>query len=201
MSQLIKTRILNVFRGDSIEIPILATLIDGAIYRAQLRHSTESTEYFTLVISDNKMLISAEQSVNLTQGTWYADLDENNAGVITTLQRSEVVIKNDITRTYGEPAPEWGTEQSVEVAEIISKDFYVRNTDNSLRRVNVDVYYRFTQNIPSDTWEIPHTLNKRPSVFITDSAGSVVEGEVKHIDQNNVIVKFSAAFSGYAELN
>jgi hypothetical protein len=64
-----------------------------------------------------------------------------------------------------------------------------------------DSYFRYNQNLPSDEWDIEHNLNKRPSVTVTDSAGTVVEGEIKHLDQNNIIIYFSAAFSGYAELN
>jgi hypothetical protein len=46
-------------------------------------------------------------------------------------------------------------------------------------------------------------MNKYPSVTIFDSTGdgSVVYGDVKYIDANNVQVTFSAAFAGEAHLN
>ena len=44
-------------------------------------------------------------------------------------------------------------------------------------------------------------LGKRPSVTITDSAGTTIEGMISYVDLNNLTVEFSVAFSGYAELN
>jgi hypothetical protein len=64
-----------------------------------------------------------------------------------------------------------------------------------------DKYFRYTQNIPSTIWIINHGMNKRPSVIVTDSAGTTIEGQVTYNDVNTVTIEFSAAFSGYAELN
>lgn len=64
-----------------------------------------------------------------------------------------------------------------------------------------DRSYTFNQISPKELWKIPHGLGKFPSVTITDSAGSVVLGEINHIDKNNVELDFTAAFSGIAYLN
>jgi len=64
-----------------------------------------------------------------------------------------------------------------------------------------DKYYRHNQNLPSTVWTIEHNLNKYPSVTVIDSAGSQHEGEIDYIDQNNLTITFSAAFSGFADLN
>lgn len=64
-----------------------------------------------------------------------------------------------------------------------------------------DKYFRYTQHLPAISWTIEHHLNKRPSVTVTDTAGTVVVGSVEYIDNFKLIVTFSAAFSGYAELN
>lgn len=65
----------------------------------------------------------------------------------------------------------------------------------------IDKYYRHYQGTPSNTWTITHNLNKRPSVMITDSAGTVCTGDIEYIDNNQLIVTFNGSFSGYAELN
>lgn len=65
----------------------------------------------------------------------------------------------------------------------------------------VDANYLHEQAIASDTWTINHLLGKYPSVTIVDSAGDEVEGNVNHISTNQVVVTFSAAFSGRAFLN
>ena len=50
-------------------------------------------------------------------------------------------------------------------------------------------------------WTITHNLGKNPSVSIVDSAGDECEGEVRHISVNELVVSFSAAFTGRAFLN
>ena len=64
-----------------------------------------------------------------------------------------------------------------------------------------DKYYRHTQNLPDTLWNVSHNLDKYPSVTVIDTSGTEHEGEVQHIDQNNLTITFSAAFAGYADLN
>lgn len=58
----------------------------------------------------------------------------------------------------------------------------------------------FDQLSPSALWTIQHNLNKYPNVTITDSAGSVVWGDVKHTSLNTTEISFSSAFAGKATL-
>lgn len=60
--------------------------------------------------------------------------------------------------------------------------------------------YTHQQLIAMDTWVINHNLNRIPSVTITDSAGTVVVGDVKHIDLNTTEVNFTSGFAGTAYL-
>lgn len=60
--------------------------------------------------------------------------------------------------------------------------------------------YEFVQQAASATWVITHTLGGKPSVTIVDSAGTLVFGEVQYIDNTQVTVTFSVAFSGKAYL-
>lgn len=57
-----------------------------------------------------------------------------------------------------------------------------------------------TQGTPSTTWTITHALGGYPSVSVVDSARTVVFGEVNYLSTTQVVVNFSAAFSGYAYL-
>lgn len=57
-----------------------------------------------------------------------------------------------------------------------------------------------TQGTPSTTWTITHALGGYPSVSVVDSAKTVVFGEVQYLSTTQVVVNFSAAFSGYAYL-
>jgi hypothetical protein len=64
-----------------------------------------------------------------------------------------------------------------------------------------DLNFTFNQPTPATTWSITHNLGKNPSVSVVDSAGTLVYGEVDYINDNSLIITFSAAFSGKAYLN
>ena len=77
------------------------------------------------------------------------------------------------------------------------------NIDDNLHiwRQKIDAYYVHDQAQPSSIWTINHPLNKKVSVTITDTAGTVVEGQVIIKDNSQVIVTFNYPFSGIAVLN
>jgi hypothetical protein len=66
---------------------------------------------------------------------------------------------------------------------------------------NPAVAFAHTQQTPSATWTIAHNLNFHPNVTVVDSAGTIVEGEMTYVDQNNMILSFQSAFSGNAYLS
>lgn len=77
-------------------------------------------------------------------------------------------------------------------------------TDTVVRVVGVPLTgetYVHTQSVPETAWAINHNLGKFPSVSVVDSGGSVVIGDVQYIDDDNVVVRFTAAFGGKAYLN
>lgn len=57
-----------------------------------------------------------------------------------------------------------------------------------------------TQAASSDTWTINHTLGGYPSVTVVDSALTTVIGEVLYVSTSQVVVNFTAPFSGFAYL-
>lgn len=61
--------------------------------------------------------------------------------------------------------------------------------------------YVFNQPSPTSTWTINHNLNGYPNVTVVDSAGDVCYGNVQYVSSNQVVVVFSAAFSGSAYLS
>lgn len=56
------------------------------------------------------------------------------------------------------------------------------------------------QSAISDHWVINHSLGGYPSVMVVDTARNVVIGEITYNSTTQVVVDFSAAFSGYAYL-
>ena len=73
--------------------------------------------------------------------------------------------------------------------------------ENFIEFSSISKGYRHVQSSPSRVWEINHNLNKNPTVIITDSDNNEYEGEVRKLDENNIIITFSQALSGYADLN
>lgn len=61
--------------------------------------------------------------------------------------------------------------------------------------------YTHTQYVPASVWFIQHNLDRYPSVDVVDSAGSLVRGDVKYVNSNNIEVSFQSAFAGVAYLN
>lgn len=64
-----------------------------------------------------------------------------------------------------------------------------------------DKNYVHTQSIPADVWNVSHNLGKRPTVAVVDSADDVVYGNITYVDDNNITITFSGAFSGKAYFN
>jgi len=65
----------------------------------------------------------------------------------------------------------------------------------------VDARLTFSQSTPASVWIIPHNLLKFPSIETVDSSLTEMEGEVVHIDNNNLTITFNKPVSGFAYIN
>ena len=63
------------------------------------------------------------------------------------------------------------------------------------------VAYTHTQNAVSLNWVITHNLGFYPNVVVTDSAATVVEGDLSYASVNQLTVTLTQAISGYAYLS
>lgn len=64
-----------------------------------------------------------------------------------------------------------------------------------------DKHYTHTQSVAAAIWNITHSMNKYPSVMVTDSVGEEVEGDVQYTGLNTLTIRFSAPFAGKAFFN
>ena len=64
-----------------------------------------------------------------------------------------------------------------------------------------DAHFVYEQVVPANEWLVTHNLGKRPSVTVCDTSDSVIYGEVVHIDNNTLKVKFKYNISGRVYLN
>jgi hypothetical protein len=83
-----------------------------------------------------------------------------------------------------------------DTASLSKSDVYTKTEVNNLIST-----YTYSQITSSATWIITHNLNKRPSITVVDSAGTVVVGEIEYISNNEVKLTFKGGFSGTAYLN
>lgn len=57
--------------------------------------------------------------------------------------------------------------------------------------------YTHVQSAPSTTWTVVHNLGYFPGgVSVVDSAGTKVYGDITHSNSNQLVINFSAGFSG-----
>lgn len=61
--------------------------------------------------------------------------------------------------------------------------------------------FLFEKQVDSTQWDIVHNLGYRPNVTVQDYGKISIEGELNHIDANNLRITFSTAVSGYAYLS
>ena len=69
-----------------------------------------------------------------------------------------------------------------------------------------DLTFIYDQVVPATIWGDPitgisHGLNKFPSITVVDTGNTVVIGNYTYVDNNNVILEFSAPFAGKAYFN
>lgn len=61
-----------------------------------------------------------------------------------------------------------------------------------------NLFYVHNQSTASATWTINHNLGGNPTAVVHDSAGTQCEGNFSYPSINQMIITFSAAFSGVA---
>lgn len=88
------------------------------------------------------------------------------------------------------------------VIETDEKQFISKEEKEMLAEISKTTkQYIHTQIASSNEWLVEHNLGKMPKVTIVDSAGTVVYGEIRYINDNIIIIRFTDAFSGTAVIN
>jgi hypothetical protein len=86
--------------------------------------------------------------------------------------------------------------------EVIISEVGIQGIPGPVAPVPVSLFsYTYNQQTSAKTWNINHNLNYRPGVFAIDYGGNIMEGDIVHIDANNVQLNFSIPVTGYAYLS
>lgn len=140
-----------------------------------------------------------------------------NRDILITNQTSENIIVNKLSEDIV-VSIESGAEINVDIlgSGINGKDgvdgltpikgvdyFTQSDIDEIVELLNTDkdLSYIHDQIASSKTWIITHNLGKFPSVTVVDTANNVVVGSIEYISESQLIVSFTAEFSGKAYLN
>ena len=63
------------------------------------------------------------------------------------------------------------------------------------------VSFTYEKQTPGTTWTINHNLNFRPAVTVMDYGTNNIECDIRHVNENQVVLTFSEVVSGYAYLS
>lgn len=74
----------------------------------------------------------------------------------------------------------------------------IQELEENINNVSGDKTYIYEQTTPSKIWEYEHGLGKKPSVQVTDSAGTILMGRITVNDGIRVKIEFNIALWGYA---
>jgi hypothetical protein len=218
-------RTIKALRGQSLEIDLGRTL-EGTII-AWMKKDLNSTTYRSFEVVDNRFLVLSKEKasdyyditestlIEAVAGKWFFDVRRHPDG--GTEEDEEVVysgsidFENHITNSDGiELIDQSAYENPTRFIELFDTPAtygevgqVITSTGTGLEWTTVDTDKNFVyeQGVPSSIWNVNHSLNKFPSVTAVDSAGSVVVGQVNHIDLNNITITFNASFSGSAYIN
>ena len=63
------------------------------------------------------------------------------------------------------------------------------------------VSFTYEKQSSSTSWTINHNLRFRPAVIVMDYGTNNIECDIRHVNENQVVLTFSEAISGYAYLS
>lgn len=123
----------------------------------------------------------------------------NDPELVGLIESENIVIVGEITATgeKGDPGKS-AYEIWIEEGNSGTPEDFLESLKSKELALSTYIY---NQILATDRWEIAHNLDKYPSVSVVDTGGTLVMGDVTYIDTNNLVLDFSAEFSGSAYLN
>ena len=139
-------------------------------------NNKEILNYLQYIVGDNIIIVKAD--------------DPNIFGHYTLVSLTQDSTETDF---YDAVVSYQGGNGTLEETEVYGLAYFSKG--------QADKNYIHSQGSASNSWSVVHNLEKFPSVTVVDSAGSAVIGGVTFIDNNNLTLTFTNAFSGKAYIN
>lgn len=122
---------------------------------------------------------------------WF--LAGNGEGDIDTINDSDVILLDDYS--------DLDVDKDIKTQQDLNQALHDILISILANQTTGDKHYVHDQFTPSTVWIIYHTLKKKPSVTVVDTADTEFEGEIKYNSDHQVTITFNFPFSGYAYLN
>lgn len=107
--------------------------------------------------------------------------------------------KYELTKNKQSNLSSDGTGTKYPTVDAVNTKF--QELEEDISNISGDKTYVHEQVTASKVWEYEHGLGKKPSVQVTDSAGTVMMGQITVNDGIRVRIEFNIAFWGYATNN
>ena len=119
--------------------------------------------------------------------------DDDNTDILRDIL---AVLRNDVPREHT------GDELTTISLQIFSTGISVTWTSlEDVPTYNPFATYEKTFASASNTWEITHSLNKKPSVTLVDEYDNIVYGAVEYVNLNVIKITFNTLTKGKVYLN
>lgn len=191
-----KNAVLYVLDPETGDVELFITDKNGNPKPVKTEASVNIGDY---VKTDSNNIIKVEQNKifvkKTVSGDDFINIQETNSNYILTLNKGTIEFKENKQNNLN---PD-GTGTKYPTVDAVNEKF--EEVIELIDDVSGDKNFVYEQTIPSKVWEFPHPLNKKPSVQITDSAGTVIEGNIIINDGVNIKIEFNISFWGYAILN
>lgn len=119
--------------------------------------------------------------------------------VTVSPDNTEVLVNSPIKTLAGLTDVDIGSSSQLNEGDVL--EYKNGKWTNSATGASSDSSYVHNQTTASSTWTINHNLSKYPSYVVVDSANDEVEGSVTYINTQQMVLNFSASFTGKVYLN
>lgn len=225
-----EVKTIKAMRGASFSIDLGKEYPDHNL-EAWMKKDPNSTTYRSFTIVDDRFLFLPKEKtqdyydiedgslIEKVEGKWYFDVraiptTATNADDEQVVTKGVIYFENQVTDSQGQELVYGERDYANEFIQLSDTPpnyvgkagniVIVNDTEDGLiftDSSNADKHFAYDQGIPSSIWTINHGLGKYASIVVTDTAGSIVMGDVQYVDLNNITITFNASFSGSAYLN
>jgi len=198
-----------------VEYTVTANTNDAITITLTGSYSNESytsngvTNFFNdtvMVVFNNSLTISFAVENGGSAGIFKQGFLEVNNTTIPSVYTDNVLRQNDSPVCVNVNAATYDDLNDTPNTKIGSEGKFIRVNDAGTAHEYVEVkgvdkHFEFDQPTAQSSWAITHNLQKFPSVTVLNTSGDEVVGCVNHIDDNTILIIFSAPFAGKAYLN